>query len=87
MSNKIVTYTAEEQQDLTSLAGTERVLKNTLSLLQNGMFVGNASLAVLECSQFVESLVKQTTEQRERIEKAAKARSEASEEPKLAKAN
>jgi len=77
-----VTFTEQEQLDLRNLNSNLELFSLLRSLLSQGQFPGNVSVALVRCQQLAESLVANTQKQIEEIEKAASSRSSKSEPSK-----
>lgn len=75
MSEKpLITFTAEEQKTLTSIANNERLLKNLHALLQKGQFPGADVAALIESFGVVENLLGQVVAQKNEVQKKAENR-------------
>lgn len=72
-----ITFTKEEQVDLQRLEQNLELFAALKALLQQGIFPGNASVALVRCQQLAESLISNTAQQVETIKKSATERSSA----------
>ena len=77
MSDTVVTYSEEEQRQLTALSNSERIFKNILTLLESGQFAGSRAPALIESARYVEQLLNQTLKHQQEIQTAASERSKA----------
>jgi hypothetical protein len=75
-----ITFTSEEQLDLQRLEQNLELFNALKALLQQGIFPGNASVALVRCQQLSEQLISNTVQQVEQIKKTATDRSTAPKE-------
>lgn len=75
-----VTFTQEEQVELRNLNSNLELFNMLKTLLSEGQFPGKASVALVRCQQFAETIVAQTAKQIEEVQKKAASRSEDSSE-------
>ena len=75
-----ITFTQEEQLDLQRLEQNLELFNALKALLTQGTYPGNASIALVRCQQFSDTLLTNTTKQIEDIKKAATERSQKKEE-------
>jgi hypothetical protein len=82
--NAPITFTEQEQVDLRNLNGNLELFSLLKSLLTQGLFPGNASVALIRCQQLADSLISNTQKQLEEVQKNASSRSK--DAPKSSKA-
>jgi len=95
-----VTYTSEEQITLGQLENNGRLFSTVSNLLRSGSFRGEQSQAVLESLSFIDTLLRNTSQQAQELYQAAQIRAntpavaatketkeDATTSKKLAKAN
>lgn len=69
-----ITFTEQEQVDLRNLNGNLELFSLLRGLLTQGQFPGAASVALIRCQQFTESLINNTQQQIDDLQKAAASR-------------
>lgn len=77
-----LTFTKEEQLDLQRIEQNLELFNALKALLVQGLFPGNASVALVRCQQLSEELIKNTMQQAETIKKAATERNATAETKK-----
>lgn len=77
--NTPITFTSEEQLDLSRLEQNLDVFNTLRQVLQQGIYPGGAAVAVIRCQQLAESLVKNTADQVDAIRKQATERAAGSQ--------
>lgn len=76
--NAPVTFTEQEQVDLRNLNGNLELFSLLKSLLTQGLFPGNASVALIRCQQLADSLIANTQKQLDDLQKNAASRAKES---------
>ena len=70
-SSSPITFTQEEQLELQRLEQNLNLINTLKALLVQGIFPGNASVALVQCQQLADQLVNNTAQQVDTIKKAA----------------
>ena len=70
-SNSPITFTSEEQLELQRLEQNLNLFNALKALLVQGIFPGNASVALVQCQQLADQLVSNTAQQVDTIKKTA----------------
>lgn len=76
--NAPVTFTEQEQVDLRNLNGNLELFSLLRGLLAQGLFPGNASVALIRCQQLADSLISNTQKQLDDLQKNAASRAKES---------